>query len=473
MTLRSYVQVLRKRWRLITAVTLLCLAGAVGVTVSMPVTYSATATSFVAIQRTTDDQSSLYQSSQFALQRVKSYTHVVDSPAVLEPVIAELHLAEEAATLRKRISADNPTDTVLLEVTASAGSPALAAAMANAVSTHLGRDIERLESPRTGGTSPVKVSLSVPATPPVSPVSPRRALNLVLGILSGLALGVAFAVLRDAHDTSMRAEDLEELTGRSPLGLVRFNPAFPSDPLLALDGTGPSTEEFRTIRTNLQFTDVDNPPRRIVVSSAVANEGKTTVAVNLALALARSNRVCLVEADLRCPKVSEYLGVEGTVGLSNVLAGQYDLDDALVSWHRGMLTVLPAGTEPPDPSQLLGSRTMEAVHDQLTSRFDYVVFDAPPVLPVSDAMVLASITDGMLFVSRFGQTKRDLVERALEGLAAVHTPLIGTVLTFVPARSHQALRGQAYGYSRATNPLGSRDSIATTHNPSQTLSSGV
>lgn len=469
MTIRSYVQALRKRWRLITAVTLLCIAAAVGITVSLPVTYSSTATSFVAIQRTADDQSTLYQTSQFTLQRVKSYIHVVDSPAVLEPVIDELHLSGGLAALRKNISADNPTDTVLLQVTASAASPALAADIANAVSTHLGRDIERLESPRTAGTSPVKVSLSVPATPPSSPVSPRQTLNLVLGLLSGLALGVVVAVMRDAQDTSMREADLEELTGRSPLGLVRFNPAFASDPLLALNSTGPSTEEFRTIRTNLQFTDVDHPPRRIVVTSAVAKEGKSTVAVNLALALARSNRVCLVEADLRCPKVSEYLGVDGTVGLSNVLAGQYDLGDALVSWHRGLLTVLPAGTEPPDPSQLLASRTMKTVHDELARRYDYVVFDAPPVLPVSDAMVLANITDGVVFVSRFGATKRDLVERALEQLATVHTRLIGTVLTFVPARSHRALRGNAYGYSRAS-ALSSPDTVPVV---SETANSGA
>jgi capsular exopolysaccharide synthesis family protein len=449
MTLRSYVQVLRKRWRLVAAVTLLCLAGAVGITASMPVTYSSTATSFVAIQRTADDPTSLYQTSQFAMQRVKSYTRVVESPAVLEPVIHELGLSGGLSALRKTVSAENPVDTVLLEVTAQAGSPALVAEIANAVSKNLGREIERLESPRLGGTSPVKVSLSVPAAQPMSPVSPRRTLNLALGLLSGLALGIVLAVIRDAQDTSIKIEDVQDLTGRSPLGFVGFNPRFPSDPLLTLDESGPSTEEFRTIRTNLQFTDVDNPPRRIVVTSSVANEGKSTVAANLALALAQSNRVCLVEADLRRPKISEYYGLEGSVGLSNVLAGQYELDDALVFWNRGMLAVLPAGTEPPDPSQLLASRTMETVHEQLTSRFDYIVFDAPPVLPVSDAMVLASASDGVMFISRYGHTKRDLVERALEQLTSVHVRLIGTIVTFVPPRNRRAVRGDIYSHKYA------------------------
>lgn len=455
MTIRSYLQVLRKRWRVITAVTLLGIAVSTGLTLTMSVVYSSTATSFVAIQRAADDPTSLYQTSQFAMQRVKSYTRVVESPVVLEPVIAELRLSGGLSALRKTISAENPIDTVLLEVRAQAGSPELAAEIANAVSKNLGREIERLESPRAGGTSPVKVSLSVPAAPPISPVSPRRALNLALGLLSGLALGIVLAVIRDAQDTSIKIEDVQDLTGRSPLGFVGFNPGFPSDPLLTLDDSGPSTEEFRTIRTNLQFTDVDNPPRRIVVTSSVPNEGKSTVAANLALALARSNRVCLVEADLRRPKISEYFGLEGSVGLSNVLAGQYDLDDALVFWNRGMLAVLPAGTEPPDPSQLLASRTMEAVHEQLRRRFDYIVFDAPPVLPVSDAMVLASVSDGVMFIARYGGTKRDLVERALEQLASVHTQLIGTIVTFVPPRNHRALRGDDYRHKHvAPSPAG-------------------
>lgn len=452
MTIRSYLQVLRKRWRLMLTFIVLGGIGGLAISFASPVTYGANATSFVAIQRSSDDSTSIYQTSQFAMQRVKSYTSVVDSPAVLQPVIDELKLGGTVADLRKRVSADNPTDTVLIDVSAQAPTANQAADIANAVSINLGKEIERLESPRSGnGVSPVKVSVSVPASPPAAPMAPRKTVNLVLGLLLGLALGVVACVIRDSQDTTVRGEDIEELTGRMPLGVVGYNPDFADTPLVVLE-SGPSTEAFRTIRTNLQFTDVDHPPRCIVVTSAVASEGKTTVACNLALTLAPSGSVCLVEADMRRPKVTDYLGLDGTIGLSNLLAGQYELDDVLVSWRRGALMVLPAGTAPPDPSQLLASNTMTSLLERLTERFDYVIFDAPPVLPVSDAVILASATDGVLFVSRFGSTKRDRVERALEQLATVRSRLIGTVLTFVPVRSHRQLRGHDYNYSYvATN----------------------
>jgi capsular exopolysaccharide synthesis family protein len=447
MTIRSYLQVLRKRWRFMLAFVVLGVIGGLAISFASPVTYGTTATSFVAIQRSSDDATSIYQTSQFAMQRVKSYTSVVNSPAVLQPVIDELKLGGTVADLNKRVSADAPPDTVLIDVTAEAPTAKEAADIANAVSVNLGREIERLESPRSGdGVSPVKVTLTVPASPPAAPVAPRKTVNLVLGLLLGLALGVVASVIRDTQDTTVRAEDIEELTGRTPLGIVGYNPEFAETPLVVLE-SGPSTEEFRTIRTNLQFTDVDHPPRRIVVTSAVASEGKTTVACNLALTLARSGSVCLVEADMRRPKVTDYLGLDGSIGLSNLLAGQYELDDVLVSWRRGTLMVLPAGTTPPDPSQLLASNTMTSLLERLTERYDYVIFDAPPVLPVSDAVILASSTDGVLFVSRFGSTRRDRVEHALEQLAAVRSRLIGTVLTFVPARSHRQLRGHDYSYS--------------------------
>ena len=167
------------------------------------------------------------------------------------------------------------------------------------------------------------------------------------------------------------------------------------------------------MRATLQFVDVDQPPRVIVVTSALPGEGKTTTAVNLAIALAQSSmKVCLVEADMRRPMASTMLGIDGSIGLSNVVAGQLDLDDSLLSWHRGLLKVLPAGTMPPDPSKLLGSKNMAAVLSRLRADFDYVVIDAPPVLPVSDALVLARSTDGAVLVS---QVRQDPPRAAVQG----------------------------------------------------------
>ena len=448
MTLRAYARILRKRWRVVASGVLLGVLIALGVTLTMPVTYAAHATNFVAIGSTNNDATnSLYQSSQFALQRVKSYADVVNSPQVLDPVIAELGLDETLQQLRRRVAADNPPDTVLLQVTVTGTDAAQAQATANAVAQQLGKVIEELETPRGASSSAVKVTTAVPAATPTTPMSPKSKLNLLLGLLSGFAVGILAALLREQLDTSLKSEDPEAMTGRSPLGVISKDAYIAAHPLAALETTGRRVEEFRSIRNNLQFVDVDEPPKLLLVTSAVPNEGKTTFACNLAITLAQSNlNVCLVEADLRRPRGVEYLGLDGSVGLSNVLAGQYSAEEVLTSWHDGLLTVLPAGTNPPDPSRLLGSQTMQALVLQLREQFDVVVFDAPPVLPVTDALVLSQVTDGTIVVMRIGKTRREHVQRALDALAAAGTEVLGSVSTFVRPISRRRQRKDAYGY---------------------------
>jgi capsular exopolysaccharide synthesis family protein len=450
-TLHDYLQILRKRWTLITTVSLLSLAVAAGVTLLTPLTYSAQASAFVTITSTGTEANSLYQNSQFALQRVTSYPQVISSPQVLQPVIDTLHLKVSLSDLQKAVTAENPPDTVLLNVVATSRSPQEAQLIANTAADRLGSVIERLETSRAGGVAPVKVTTAVPAALPQSPVSPRPPLNLALGLLVGLALGTGAAVIREKQDTSVKGDDLQELTGTAPLGNISFDPHAAAEPLMALRVQSPALEAFRTMRTNLQFVDVDKPPRQFVITSAREGEGKTTTACNLAITLAQSAlSVCLIEADLRRPKVATYLEIDGSVGLTNVLAGQFSLDDMLVPWNQGQLTVLPAGTPPPDPSQLLGSKNMTILLEELRHRFDMVIIDAPPLLPVTDAAVLAHATDGALFVCRHGHTSRELVAKALENLQTVNAALIGTVLTFVPSKA--AGYGYGYGYSIDESP---------------------
>jgi capsular exopolysaccharide synthesis family protein len=446
-TLRAYMGILRKRWLLVLALTVFGVGAAAALTFATPKTYAAQATAFVATTSTGTESNSIYQNSQFAMQRVKSYSQVINSPDVLQPVLDQLHLDMSLDELQKMVAADNPVDTVLINVTARSKDPVQAQAVANAAAQQLGLDIERLETARAGGTTPVKVSTAVPAPLPQKPVSPRPLINMALGLLLGLALGVGAAVLREQQDTTIKGDELQDLCGRAPLGVIGLNPSGGKQPLVALQKHSAGVEAFRSMRTNLQFVDVDCPPRMFVLTSATANEGKTTTACNLAITLAQASlRVCLVEADLRRSKLTSYLGIDGSVGLTDVLAGQFKLDDVLVPWNRGLLTVLPAGTTPPDPSELLGSRNMTALLAELRSRFDMVIIDAPPVLPVSDAAVLARATDGALFVARYGHARREQVAKALEDLATVNARLIGTVLSFVPPKANRYVHGHDYGY---------------------------
>jgi len=433
-SVHQVMMLLRRRWMSIVAVTVLALALAAALVLTTVPVYSAGARCFVSVAAGSEGSGSIFQGSQFALTRVQSYTEVVDSPDVLEPVIKRLGLPMTSAKLAESVSAVNPANTVLINISATAGTPAQAASIANAVASEFSGFIENLETARAGGQSPVKVTVTGPAVAPTSPTSPLPRLAAALALLIGLGAGVMLALLRDKLDTSVRtAVDVRDLVGMTPLGLVPNEPQTKGRSLVMLDQQLGKGEAFRSIRTNLQFVDVDSPPRAVVITSANPAEGKTTTACNLAIALAQSGqRVCLIEADLRRPTFSGYLQIEGAVGLSNVLAQQMELDDALTIWGADGLTVLAGGTIPPDPSELLGSKRMRAVLDELKSRFEIVIIDAPPLLPVTDAAVLGQIADGVLLVVRSQKTKRDDVTEAVQRLRAASASLFGTVLTFVP-----------------------------------------
>ena len=214
---------------------------------------------------------------------------------------------------------------------------------------------------------------------------------------------------------------------------------------MALDQTSSRSEAFRTIRTNLQYVDVDNPPRCVVITSAVPNEGKSTTACNLAITLAQAgSRVLLVEADLRRPRIADYLGVDGSVGLTDVMIGKRSLDEAIVGWNRGLFDLLPGGPIPPNPSELLGSHQMVATLAELATRYDAILLDSPPLLPVTDAAVLTSLSDGAVLVARHGHTRREQIMQAADAIHQVGGRLLGTVLNFAPTRGRSS--GSNYGY---------------------------
>ncbi len=250
------------------------------------------------------------------------------------------------------VSADNPLDTVLLNVHVRDTDPARAQAIANAVAQQFGLLVNDLETPQGAGTSPVKVSVVQKAQLPLAPVAPNKKVDLALGLLLGLALGVGLAVLLDVLDTSVKsAEELETVSESAVLGVIGFDSDASRSPLIVqTDPHSPRAEAFRQLRTNLQFVDIDHPIKSIVITSSIPQEGKSTTTANLAITLAQAGlKVVLVEGDLRRPKLMQYLGVEGAVGVTSVLIGRVALDDALQPWGNGSLMVLPSGPTPPNP----------------------------------------------------------------------------------------------------------------------------
>lgn len=475
MTLIDYVHALRRRWRTVVATVLLGVIGAAGITLLLPRVYATSATSFVSINEPGGQANSPYQNLKFALNQVPSYTGLADGPSVLEPVISELHLSMTPEELAAHISASNPAGTVLLTVQADGSSPGQAKRIANAVAVQLGKEIESLETPRTGGASPVKVAVAVPAGLPSTPVSPRPALNLMIGILLGLASGVTIAIAREQMDTTiMSPDELYDFAGVAPLGSVADDASFEKHPLAAASQDSPDIEAFRSIRTTLQFVDPDGLPRQVLVTSATSDEGKTITACNLAIAMAQtSRRVCLVEGNLRRPTIGQYLGLDRTVGLTDVLAGRHPLTEALASRNGDQLTVLQAGTTtPPDPSRLLESPSMSDLLASLRESFDMLIIDAPPLLSVSDPAVLAQTSDVAILVARYGHTRRQDFSAAIQDLQAVNARVIGAILTRVPAPK-KARSTRTYGYDRHDPDLRSEQPTGSASSPASVTRVGA
>ena len=452
MDLRDYIRVLRRHWLLIVAAVVVG-GGAAGAfsALQAPV-YQATSKVFVSLNSANSVQE-LTAGGTYAEQAVTSYANLVTTDKVLTPVIQQLGLRTTPQALSGEISATIPVNTVVIDISVNDRSARSAAAIANAVASQLSTVVGRLTQAQTplaaAGTGTIAVSPVNEAVVPTSPVSPRVPINLALGLLVGLALGLAFSFLHDRLDARVRSQhDVESLTDRPVVGGIVWDSRASKERLIMRDAPmSARAEAFRALRTNLQFLDFGSHGRAFVITSSVENEGKSTTAANLGLAIADTGqRVLVVDADLRKPKLSEYLGIDGGIGLTDVLVGRVSLDAAVQRWGDGTLAVLPAGEIPPNPSELLGGAAMARLLDQLHEQYDTVLFDAPPLLPVTDAAVLAHLTSGALVVTAARRAKRAHLAMALSILRRVDAKVLGIVLTMVPTKGADAYG--RYGYAR-------------------------
>lgn len=452
MDLRSYLRILRKRWKAVVVTTLVVMLLAQAYSMLAPKQYSSSLQFFVSTSDSSD-ASQLAQGSTFSQARVTSYTQLVNAPVVLNPVMKKLHISGTASDLAGSVAATVPPNTVLIDVTVTDKSAHRSQQIAAAIGDQFPKTAQGLERVSTNKPSPVKVTVTKNAVIDRSPVSPKPTRNLALGLILGLLLGFGLAVLRHTLDSKVRTkEDVEELSDDlTIIGAIPFDGDASKHPLLVqTDPHSSRAEAFRTLRTNLRFVDAANHPRTIVMTSSLAGEGKTTTTANLALVIADTGAsVCLVEGDLRRPRLLEYLGMEGGVGLTDVLIDQVDLGDVLQPFGKRKIAVLGAGAVPPNPSELLQSAAMSTTLEKLKDRFDYVLIDAPPLLPVTDAAVLSTVADGALLVVGSGIVTRDQVSTALTTLGAVGSRLLGVTLNRLP-RSNRVAGYYDYSYGDRT-----------------------
>jgi len=455
MELRDYLKALRSHW--LGALLLMLVAGgvALGFSLMQDKVYAADANGFVSTGAS-DNPALGSVNDQLAQSRATSYIDIAKSRATAQQVIDDLGLDASPSELVTRITVEQPIDTVLLKITAEAPTPREAQLLADAWVSALADQVKEIEAPgrRLVAGTPRVIPVES-AELPGSPVSPKVERNTALGLVLGALLGLGYAVMRRSLDRRLRTADDIERQFHTPV--IATIPAAPvlrhalgerADIAIASgnprDGHAAAAEAFRKLRTNLIYMDVDNPPRVLVVTSPKPGDGKSTVAANIAAALASSGQqVILVDADLRRPTVASSFGVDDAVGLTTVLSGQIDLEDALQPVAgQSTLQVLAAGPIPPNPSELLGSKAMRALTSMLSAEA-YVVFDAPPLLPVTDAAILATSADGAFVVVSAGKTLDTELETSLNALSAVNARALGVVVNRAPIRGGGA---SYYGY---------------------------
>jgi succinoglycan biosynthesis transport protein ExoP len=486
-TLRDFFRILRKSWIILVALTLVGGGVALGYSLWQKPVYSAASQVFVSTTSASTVQE-LAQSNSYSLARVMTYADLARTPIVLAPVIQQLNLATSSESLAKNIKSSPAPNTTIIKITASDQSPVTAAKIANATALSLGTTVQRIE---TSGdqfvSSPVKLTLIQTAVVPTSPDSPKVPLNVGVGLLIGLALGLAISFLADSLNVRVRSSrDVSEITDLPILGGILLDPDADTRPLVVqADPKSIRSEAYRALRTNLQFLSsghaVSSTPfassvdaggtlrsgalprkdegprssRGIVVTSAVASEGKSTTVANLGIALAEAGqRVLIVDADLRRPRVGKILGLVSAVGLSDVLIGRVEPTAALQQWGEKSLYVLPAGQVPPNPSELLGSGAMVALTDWLGANFDVVLYDAPALLPVTDSAILAKIVDETILVVGVNRTTKSQLSATLSALENATVTPSGIVLTLLPTKGPDAYE---YGYYNYAYYYGSDD----------------
>lgn len=449
MELRDYIRILRKNWLLILVVTLVGVGAAAAFSLTRTPLYESTSKVFVSAQGTSS-VAELQQGNSFTQARVSTYVTLATTQTVLIPVLSEFDLELSSEQLANRVSASAALNTLIINITVEDPDPVRAADLADAIAESLTRTVEEIERPTSGEESPVRLTQVQRAQVATSPASPNVPVNLAVGFLVGLALSLGIAVLRAVLDTKVRHErDVREVTDAPILGGIAFDTKARERPLIVQeDPRSPRAESFRALRTNLQFVGLDGR-KSFAVTSSIQSEGKSTTAANLAIAMADAGlNVMLIDADLRRPKLAGYLGLEGGAGLSDVLAGRAQTVEVVQRWGRQSLYVLLAGTVPPNPSELLGSQRMTQLISELESRFDVVLFDMPPLLPVTDAAVVAKSTGGVIVVVGVGRSTRHQLEGALNSLEQVDAKVAGLVLTMIPTKGPDAYGYGRYGYGQ-------------------------
>lgn len=433
-TLRKYLTVFRRNWWIFLATMLLGgVSGFVYSTTQEPI-FEAQASGIVVSASESKDTGSSLAADSLAKSKATSYVSIATSQMVARDVKEALASNLSEGALLGSVTVVAPNATNIVSVTAKADTPQQARDLAKTWVESTSNVAAEVDSDRSVALKP----LGAPALP-TAPVSPNVKLMVAAGIGVGLVLSLGLAIGRFLFDRRIRSRQSVMDMGSPVIAAIPFEKKLRKERgksgRIGVHLSFGFDESIRELRTNLSFVDVDHPPRVLLITSAAPGEGKSSVSANLAAAMAATgSTVIIADVDLRRPTVADTFGLRKTPGLTDVLSGRAGLDETLQEVEgTANLWALPAGRIPPNPSELLGSQSMQTLIREL-SEHAILILDAPPVLPVTDAVVLSKFADATIVVIGAGKTTVDQLQRALTSLETVGSKAAGLVLNRVPSR---------------------------------------
>lgn len=423
MELRDYLDVFKKRWIVIVAITVLVIAAVLVYSFYQEPVYEAKATCMVSATLTGQGE---FSAIQIIEKLLETMNNIAVSRPVLESTSSKLKSTRSSTQLKHAITSKVLSDTQLIAISAKDSEPLTAMLEANAAADSLIEFVNRNE-----GNGTYKIEKVEPPTTPNSPISPKPLRNAILGGFLGLILGIAVAAVLESIDVSVKSTE--------ELGQLLERPVLAEIPLSKESSTGAATENgvkdtgileaTRTMRTNLQYMDIQGNLCAILVTSPSMSEGKTFISKQLAKAFAASGKkVILVDADLR---KTEQDFESNAQGLTDTIIGNADLGAVIRNTETEQFDLLPSGPLPPNPSEMLDSEAMHKILDSLRSSYDIVIIDSSPIGMFSDPLVLASRADGTVLVLEARSTSTESLKSATKLLSGPNINLLGAVLNKV------------------------------------------